>query len=389
MYPNLYYLFKDLFGISLPALAVFNTSGLFIALSIVVAAWCWKKDIKRKQASGELVYMEKQVITGAPPGIAELVSSFLLGFLFGYKIIAIFFSAYAQARPQAFLFSLDGNWYAGIITGVVSVAYRWMIKKQQQLPEPKTEMVKDWPADWVTGAAVAAAIAGVAGCKIFYILENRSQFAANPTAVLLSPSGFTYYGGLVLATITMWLYHYRWGKYRMRIADAMAPSLMLGYAVGRSGCQLSGDGDWGIPNIHPKPFTWLPDWLWAYDYPHNTISKGLFIPGCDWDIYCYHLGTPVYPTPVYEIILALLIFVFMWSIRKRFTVAGKISAVYLALNGIERFFIELIRVNPRYNFLGVMLTDSQVMAIVYVIAGILLWVLCPKLRINKELKQPA
>lgn len=384
MYPNLFYACKDLLGLEIPFLHLINTSGFFIALSIVVAAAVWKKDLKRKQAAGELMILEKEVVTGKPVTIIQLLISGISGFIFGYKIIGWFISEHLLMNALHFIVSLQGNWTAGIITSILFMAIKWAEKKVFQLPVPEAILIKETPADWVTRAAIAAAISGVLGCKLFSIFENWASFKANPLDILLSANGFTFYGGLILATITMWLFHWRWGKYRMRIADAMAPGLMLGYAVGRTGCQLSGDGDWGIINSHPKPFKWLPDWLWAYDYPHNVLSKGIFIQDCQWGNYCYHLSTPVYPTPVYEIIISLILFAILWSIRKRFTVAGKISALYLVVNGIERFFIEYLRTGNRHIILGQETTEAQLIALLYIVAGLLLYHFCSKLNINKQ-----
>lgn len=387
MYPNLYYLFKDLFGIEIQVLKPLNTVGFFIALSILVAGWIWKKDLYRKQSNGELIFLEKKVLIGLPASASSLILSFSLGFITGFKIGGLLLTKGALGNIGAYIFSFQGNLIAGFVIAFISATLKWAEKKYYQLQAPVWEVMKESPSMWVAKASLAAGISGVAGCKFLAVFENWQQFKANPVQILLSPNDFTYYGGLLLATITMWLWHYKWGIYRMRIADAMAPGLMLGYAVGRAGCQLSGDGDWGLANTQTNPFRWLPDWLWAFDYPHNAIFKGEFITGCTWDNYCYRLSTPVYPTPLYEIILAIILFVLLWSIRKKIKTAGKISALYLILNGIERFIIEFIRVNPRNEFWGISITNSQAFAILYIIAGVLLYIFCPKLAINKLKKE--
>ncbi len=100
------------------------------------------------------------------------------------------------------------------------------------------------------------------------------------------------------------------------VADRFAPAMMLAYGIGRMGCQVSGDGDWGIVNTHPKPFAGLPDWAWSYTFPHNVIGEGITLPGCTGH-YCTQLPEGVFPTSLYEIIAALLLFAFLWSIRKK------------------------------------------------------------------------
>ncbi len=384
MYPNLYYAFKDLFNIEIPFLKIINTSGFFIALCILIAAWLWNKELKRRQATGELTHREIEVIIGKPATLFQLLSSFFRGFILGYKIVGLLIVKDALSNPQSFIFSLQGSWLAGLIVGLCSVGLKWWEKNSTLLPEPEEVTIQLWPTDWVLRAIILAAISGVAGCKLFYILENINKFKTEQWKSLLSSNGFNYYGGLLLATITLWLYYKKWGIYRMRMADAMAPTLMLAYAIGRIGCQLAGDGDWGIINRNPKPFSWLPNWLWAYDYPHNAIRQGLYIPGCTWDEYCYRLAASVYPTPIYEIIIALILFAVLWNIRKRCKIAGRLSAIYLIFTGLERFFIEKIRVNMHYSILGFHLTQAQIISVVYVIAGIILYALSPKLAINRK-----
>ena len=112
------------------------------------------------------------------------------------------------------------------------------------------------------------------------------------------------------------------------VMDAVAPALMVGYGVGRIGCQLSGDGDWGIANTAAQPDWWfLPDWMWAYTYPHNVLNEGVRIAGCEWQ-YCYELSPAVYPTPFYETIMAFIIVGILWILRKRIKPAGTLFFVY-------------------------------------------------------------
>jgi prolipoprotein diacylglyceryltransferase len=152
----------------------------------------------------------------------------------------------------------------------------------------------------------------------------------------------------------------------------MGPTMMFAYAAGRVGCQVSGDGDWGIVNLKPKPFSWLPDWLWAYNYPHNVIGEGVPIKGCTGP-YCNQLIPPVYPTPLYEIIVCLGLFFLLWFSRKKIKVSGQLFGLYLFLNGLERFFIEMIRVNTRYDFLPFKPTQAELIALLLIISGILVF----------------
>jgi phosphatidylglycerol:prolipoprotein diacylglycerol transferase len=150
--------------------------------------------------------------------------------------------------------------------------------------------------------------------------------------------------------------------------DVGGPGLMLAYSIGRMGCHLSGDGDWGIPNLAQKP-SWLPDWLWSSTYPHNVINEGVPIKDCI-GRFCSELPLPVYPTALYESIICLALFAFLWSIRKRIHAPGLLFSIYLILNGLERFTIELIRVNSKYHVAGISFTQAELISSLLILLGI-------------------
>jgi phosphatidylglycerol:prolipoprotein diacylglycerol transferase len=157
----------------------------------------------------------------------------------------------------------------------------------------------------------------------------------------------------------------------VHLADIGSPGMMLAYGIGRIGCQLAGDGDWGVVNLHPKPgfLTWLSDWMWSFRYPHNAINAGLPIPGCDGN-YCNQLVIGVYPTPFYEAVLCIGLFLVMWFFRRKIVTPGAMFCLYLVLNGAERLMIECIRVNPRYTIFGMNMTQAQMIAALMLLGGI-------------------
>lgn len=174
----------------------------------------------------------------------------------------------------------------------------------------------------------------------------------------------------------------------LHVMDACAPGLFLAYGFGRLGCQVSGDGDWGIVNLAPKPgwMSWLPDWMWAYDYPNNVNntcnpytdpSSPQFIMAqlmCDPEN--IRLAAPVFPTPLYECIANVLFFAILWSQRKKFTSPGALFSVYLIFNGLERFLIELIRVNTTLFQIGSYhVTQAELIALCLFSLGVigLIW----------------
>ena len=145
----------------------------------------------------------------------------------------------------------------------------------------------------------------------------------------------------------------------------------MGYLVGRLGCQLSGDGDWGIPNANPMPSWWVfPDWLWSYTYPQNVLNEGVPIAGCVGN-YCRELAVGVYPTPIYEMLTSAVIFAILWALRKRLKVHGLLFCVYLMFNGVERYLIESIRVNSRNDVLGMSLTQAEIIAVLFFLTGMI------------------
>lgn len=414
MYPNLYYAFKDIFGVQWNWLRVFNSFGFFVAIAFIAAAIVLTKELKRKERLGFLHYEEENITVGKPASAGELLLNFILGFILGYKIIGLFVSDSALAEdPQAFIFSKEGSMPIGLLLGILFAGIKWWEKKKQVLTKPEERKLRIWPHDRVGDIVILAAIFGFLGAKIFHNLENWNELVKDPVAALLSFSGLTFYGGLICAGAAIIVYANRHSIGIMHLADAVAPALMIAYAIGRIGCQVSGDGDWGILNsayitdstskvvrATPDQFqqkleantayflsshqraslpevpraavvapSFLPAWTVAYTFPHNVVKEGIPIKDCKED-YCNQLPIPVYPTSFYETVACLLLFLVLWMVRKRLHIAGQLFGVYLILNGLERFFIEKIRVNTTYNILGFHPTQAEIISSLLVIAGI-------------------
>lgn len=369
MYPNLYYLIDDFFGVKLNGLRLVNSFGFFVAIAFVASGFVLYNELKRKESLGEFTHTEESIIVGAPASMSELLTSFFFGFLFGYKIIGAFTIADALNNTQAFILSLQGNIGAGILVGAIMVYLKWKEKDKDKLAKPETRKLLLWPHDRVGDIVLQAALWGFLGAKIFHNLENLEELMLDPWGSLISFSGLTFYGGLILATIAIIIFI---RKYNMRVihfADAMAPTMLFAYAAGRIGCHISGDGDWGIVNSAPNPFAWLPDWMWSYQYPHNVVNAGVSIPGCVGN-YCNQLPEGVYPTTFYEVIIMFLLFLIVWMVRKKITQPGIITGIYFIFAGGERFFIEKIRVNNKYTFLPFQPTQAELISVILIILGI-------------------
>jgi prolipoprotein diacylglyceryltransferase len=197
----------------------------------------------------------------------------------------------------------------------------------------------------------------------------------------------------------------------LHLGDAVAPALILAYAVGRMGCQVSGDGDWGIlnsayvsqadgsvvaaqpgdfekvleanaayferefesldnvPSSHFEGPSFLPRSLFAQNYAYNVNNEGAYIQGCQGD-WCGQLPVAVYPTPIYEIIMSLMIFGILWFLRKKLKIPGMLLALYVIFAGLERYFIEKIRVNNVLEFMGIHATQATFISIIFISFGL-------------------
>lgn len=373
MYPNLYYAFKDLFGVEWKFLRYVNSFGFFVAIAFILSAVVLANELRRKSKQGFFQPTEMQVIVGQPATILDLALNFLLGFLLGFKIIALFvMDNSATEDPQAFIFSTLGNWPLGIGLGLFFAGWKWWEKNKQKLAKPEKRMVRIWPHDRVGEITILALIFGLLGAKLFDIFENWADFLKRPSDYIFSAKGLTFYGGLICAALALWWYARKHKIGFWHFNDAMAPTMMIAYSLGRIGCQVSGDGDWGINNTSPKPFSWLPDWMWAYTYPHNVNEVGVKIAGCTDNKFCNELPVPVYPTPFYEVVVCFLLFLLIWSLRKKFKVPGTLFGFYLMLNGLERFFIEKIRVNTTTDFFGVKVTQAEIISSVLFLSGLVI-----------------
>ena len=193
---------------------------------------------------------------------------------------------------------------------------------------------------------------GLAGAKLYHLLESPADFFAHPLALLISPYGFAWFGGLLAGFAA-----FVWVGRRQRIPllsllDVGSPAAALGYGIGRIGCFLSGDGDYGIPTSLP----------WGMSFPNGLVPT----------------TQRVHPTPIYELIVACAIAWFLWrmfdrqrnALRNNPLPAGSVFAAYLVLTGLARFLVEFIRINPR-SFLG--MSNAQAASLASLIAGIILW----------------
>jgi len=182
MYPNLYYAFKDLFGVEWTFLRFVNSFGFFVAISFIISAIVLAAELRRKSKEGIFQPTEMQVMVGQPATFADLALNFLLGFILGYKIVALFIlDSSATEDPQAFIFSSLGSWPAGIGLGLFFAAVKWWEKNKQKLDKPEKRTVRIWPQDRVGEITIIALVFGLLGAKLFDIFENWGDFLVDPS----------------------------------------------------------------------------------------------------------------------------------------------------------------------------------------------------------------
>jgi prolipoprotein diacylglyceryltransferase len=247
MYPKLSDLINDLFGtnINLPV----QSYGFFVAIAFIVAGYLLYYELKRKEKEGLLGHQKKKVLKGKPASFLELLISVVVGFLLGYKILGLFkFYSFFADHPQEYLFSMKGSWIGGLLIAGGSSIYTYFSKQAGKLEKPVWEEVKLHPYQLTGNIILVAAISGIIGAKIFHQLESWSDFVADPLGSLFSFSGLTFYGGLIFGTAAVVYYAEKNKISWMHLGDAIAPSLMIAYGIGRIGCQVSGDG---ISKVHP------------------------------------------------------------------------------------------------------------------------------------------
>src|SRR6266566_3409682 len=205
-----------------------------------------------------------------------------------------------------------------------------------------------------------AGISGLVGARLYHVLESPRELMAHPS-LLVSRFGFAWFGGFLGGFVALIFLAKHYGTQALEFLDLCSPAAAVGYAIGRIGCLLSGDGDYGVP-------TKLP---WGMSFPNGVVPT----------------TERVHPTPIYEFFIWLVIAAILWQMGKKAAIGarpkGEIFCVYLILTGVARFLIEFIRINPR-SFFG--LSNAQAASLMSIIIGFLMfwWIRSSAIRQSKS-----
>ena len=318
--------------------------GLMLALGFIVANALLTSELKRKNMNVDVSDPFLQ--------ISKLLYLVVVGlFVFTYTL---------QYSLGQLLENVVSSALHSLIA-VAALALGWFLFGPVATKQPS----KAKNFDLATAITFIALVGGVLGSKLLFLFENFKDVASEPFGLAFSPSGLTFFGGLILVTVLLY-----WTAKKARIsflsmADATAPGLLLAYGIGRIGCHLAGDGDYGYPTTLP----------WGTDYSKGTYPPSVAFKGFPEITSKFPGGivpdtTLCHPTPMYEFFLCGFLFLLLWRFRKTLKPDGKIFMLYLMFAGAERFFVEFIRVNPRV-ILG--LSEAQLIALALLFVGMVGW----------------
>lgn len=187
---------------------------------------------------------------------------------------------------------------------------------------------------------VITCLVGIAGAKVYFLLETPHSLHAGLLKALTEPSGLSWLGGLIAGMVTICLLRLPYGIPQLTMFDLAAPVGAIAYGFGRLGCLMAGDGDYGTPTSLP----------WGMSFPHGTVPT----------------FERVHPTPIYEAGFSFVLCWVLWKMGNRAPAPGKVAGTYLILSGAARFAVEFIKLNAKVYF-G--LTNSQLVSLVLILAG--------------------
>lgn len=366
MYPNLSYFLHDYFNLPIDSWAsVFKTYGISLAITFGICSMILKNELKWREIKGLI----KPIAESSLTKWTESIFIVLISAMIGYKMVYIVSNINAfKINSRDMILSWQGSIIGGIFFILCSICIVYFSHEQPQNHGKNTTNFYKLN----THMTVFIIIFALIGTKLFGIFEV--DFQEKTVNQIFNESGTNFLGGLFGGLFGGYIFCQIYKIPFYNLLDPIAPVMMFGYAMGRLGCHISGDGCWGIDNNLPTPNWFIfPNWLWAYNYPHNVVDKGIDIVNT--------LGThnkileiPVFPTSLYEALFGFTMFFIFWGIRKKVAKPYLLFTYFLFFMGIERFLIEFIRINNKYYYVGFELSQAQYISLGLIIVSILsLW----------------
>lgn len=232
----------------------------------------------------------------------------------------------------------------GTLVALAALAAGWIVRAELRR--------HGYDPDLASALVVTAIVGGLIGARLFFILEDLSGFLRAPLNFIATGAGFTWYGGLLGGALGITWVARRKELPWLRAADICAPALAVAYGLGRIGCHLAGDGDWGT-------VTELP---WGVAYTHAIIGWVHPLTGVP-----YPPGVKVHPTSLYESLQAGGVFAVLWALRKKSHREGTLFWLYLVLAGAMRLLVEFWRVNP---VIALGMTEAQWISLILIALGL-------------------
>ncbi len=370
MYPTLFHVVRAAFGIDIPVLAYANTYGAIVLLAFLTANRVFAYELSRAERAGIITWQAPQG-SRSNPRLLWLVIALSCA-AFGWRLGALL-GADPTADPNRVirLFHATGSFlwmavglFVGTIAGGLVVRRQGQYRSNAAPAESRRWSAHTWNCTGV------AAFWGFVGAKLLFLVEHPGSFG---------PSGYTMFGGLLLAGAMVMRYFKRNHLQFWPAVDAASLGVYAAYGVGRVACHVSGDGDWGVVNLRTLP-AWLPNWLWAYDYPNNVARMTGFseaggysgVPINSGDCfagYCTRLKPGVYPTSLYEFLISTLAVMLLMSIRRYITTPGVMHGLFVSLLGAQRVVVDQFRVHQPW-LIG--RSQVQLIGVVMMVAGLLL-----------------
>jgi phosphatidylglycerol:prolipoprotein diacylglycerol transferase len=243
-----------------------------------------------------------------------------------------YLATFVPVRPEIHVLGLSLKSFGIVFACGFLAAGAILIRRLKELGQP---------LDYAYEMAFAALVGGLVGSRLYYIIQNYSQVKHDLIGSLFSGSGLVWYGGVIGGALAVIAWAAWRGMLNLGLLDLASVPLAMGYAIGRIGCQISGDGDYGKVSTLP----------WAMGYPHGTVPTPP--------------GVKVQPTPIYETLAMGLVAWWLWRMRDRFR-PGALFAFYLLFAGLERLLVEFVR---RNNDVALGLTAPQFESVGLIIAG--------------------